>query len=322
MTRHRHDRFLWDLDLEEVEKGTVDSRGNLHVESGVPTGGQFMSKAGRFSPPGSGLSHDGEGWRRADGTPASDEELARIKEHGVARGYTDVRLNHKLDAPMQVRAVSIRTGREKRFYSKEHMEAAALKKYARVRRMTQQMPKITAAIDEAALDPKHPDHEAALAAKVIQVTGFRVGGERNDSHGITTLEGEHVRVKGDEVELDFIGKGGVRNNQTFRDSAVARLIRRRVRRGGRIFDTNRRQVLDFVKRVAGSEFKVKDFRTWNGTAKALEVIRDLPRPKNSREFKKVRAAVAREVASFLGNTPAVALKAYIDPVVWGRIQPT
>ena len=41
-------------------------------------------------------------------------------------------------------------------------------------------------------------------------------------------------------------------------------------------------------------------------------------PKDEKAYKKAVLKVAKEVAAKLGNTPAVALKAYISPVVFAQ----
>jgi DNA topoisomerase I len=64
---------------------------------------------------------------------------------------------------------------------------------------------------------------------------------------------------------------------------------------------------------------VKDFRTWHATVLAavgLAVSAEAP----DSGHKRAASRVAQEVAGYLGNTPAVARSAYIDPVVFARYQ--
>jgi DNA topoisomerase-1 len=60
----------------------------------------------------------------------------------------------------------------------------------------------------------------------------------------------------------------------------------------------------------------KDFRTWHGTviaAVALAAANEKARTASAR--KRAVAGAMREVAEYLGNTPAVARKSYVDPRV-------
>ena len=73
-----------------------------------------------------------------------------------------------------------------------------------------------------------------------------------------------------------------------------------------------------LKSISGKGFKVKDFRTWQGTSIALKEVAKMGRPRNDAEYKKMRDLVATKVSDFLNNTPSVALTHYIDPHVFVR----
>jgi DNA topoisomerase IB len=76
---------------------------------------------------------------------------------------------------------------------------------------------------------------------------------------------------------------------------------------------------EFIKGELGEEFSAKDFRTWNATvmaAVALGAERQTGPSKAAR--KRVVDQAVRAVAELLGNTPAMARRAYIDPRVFDR----
>jgi DNA topoisomerase IB len=71
--------------------------------------------------------------------------------------------------------------------------------------------------------------------------------------------------------------------------------------------------------ISGADFTVKDFRTWHATVlAAVGLAVSTAVPDSGR--KRAAARVTQEVAAYLGNTPAVARSAYIDPVVFARYQ--
>jgi DNA topoisomerase-1 len=155
---------------------------------------------------------------------------------------------------------------------------------------------------------------------LIDKTGFRPGSDSETggdvkAYGATTLEADHVKIDGKKVSFDFIGKKGVRITKTLEDDRLAMLLRPRVSKGGRLFSVSDGQVRDYLHSRDGA-FKLKDFRTHNGTAKALDAMKRMPKPKSLTAFKKAQRMVAKVVSEHLGNTPAVALKSYIDPGVW------
>jgi DNA topoisomerase I len=175
----------------------------------------------------------------------------------------------------------------------------------------------------------------ACAVRLLDVGLFRIGGEdyaaRNETYGLTTLRKAHVRVERDGLLFDFPAKHGVRRVQRVEDRDVRPLIaalkRRRgggeellaFRRDGRWVDVKAEDVNAYLKEGAGGDFSAKDFRTWNATALcavALAVRARQASPNASRR-RLVKAAVD-EVATFLGNTPAVARGSYIDPRVIDR----
>ncbi len=69
------------------------------------------------------------------------------------------------------------------------------------------------------------------------------------------------------------------------------------------------------KELMGDDYSVKDLRTWHGTVLAAEAFVDADPPVAKSVIKRVESAVVKEVAEALGNTPAVARSAYVDPRV-------
>ena len=78
-------------------------------------------------------------------------------------------------------------------------------------------------------------------------------------------------------------------------------------------------VNEYLKERLGEEFSAKDFRTWNATvlgAAALAANASDHGTKTARQ-RAIKQAVDA-VAELLGNTPAAARRAYIDPRIFDR----
>jgi len=176
----------------------------------------------------------------------------------------------------------------------------------------------------------------ACAVRLLDRGFFRIGSEdyaeENDTFGIATMRRRHATVSGDVVTFDYESKGGARRVQSIGDREVAGIVRSLKRRrggghellvykrGGRWVDVRSNDINEYVKTVSGREFSAKDFRTWSATvlaAVALAVSGEAAAgSKTGRTRAKTR--VVKEVARYLGNTPAVCRASYIDPRVFDR----
>ena len=90
---------------------------------------------------------------------------------------------------------------------------------------------------------------------------------------------------------------------------------------GRWRDVKSTDINDFIKEIAGADFTAKDFRTWSATvlaAVALAVSAEAATSKTAR--KRAVARAVKEVAHYLGNTPAVCRSSYLDPRVIDRFE--
>ncbi|MDQ5832842.1 MAG: DNA topoisomerase IB [Actinomycetota bacterium] len=187
------------------------------------------------------------------------------------------------------------------------------------------------------LEDMPKDKAAACAVRLMDWRFFRIGSEdyaeENDTYGIATMGKRHVTVSGDGISFDYEAKGSQRREQTVGDPVVADVVRAlKKRRGGgeellaykangRWRDLKSPDINDYLKEAAGSEFSAKDFRTWSGTvlaAQALAVSAVIAAEGTKTSRKQAKARAIKEVAHYLGNTPAVARSSYIDPRIFDR----
>ena len=158
--------------------------------------------------------------------------------------------------------------------------------------------------------------------------------KENGSYGLATLQKRPIQIRGDTVRFDFDAKSGQHRRCEVVDPAVREVLMRLRRRrsgpesellahkgaDGRWVDVRSQDINDYLKEHLGDEFTAKDFRTWVGTVLAAVTLAVGEEADGDGER---RAAVKRataEVADHLGNTPAVARSAYIDPRVVERFE--
>lgn len=180
----------------------------------------------------------------------------------------------------------------------------------------------------------------AVAARMLDLGFFRIGGERyaeeNSSYGLATIRREHVSLeRGGVVSFDYPAKSGRQRVQALAEPRVAETIRKLLRRPDhgpellayyadrRWRDVRSTDINDYLCEVVGTEVSAKDFRTWHGTvlaAIALAVAVAEPEGMSPTARKRVVTHAVKEVSTYLGNTPAVCRRSYIDPRVLERFE--
>lgn len=160
---------------------------------------------------------------------------------------------------------------------------------------------------------------------MLDIARLRIGGKQyarnNGSFGATTLRKGHAQVSGQKLKLQFRAKSGKEAVYLINDRVLARVVRRCQELPGQALFSYRdeagepravssQDVNAYLKEAMADEFTAKDFRTWGASLIAYEVLSDArTAAKADATFKHMLATVA----DALGNTPAMARKAYIHP---------
>jgi DNA topoisomerase IB len=177
------------------------------------------------------------------------------------------------------------------------------------------------------------DRACAVAVRLLDLGYFRIGNdvyaEEHGSFGLTTLQRRHVRRQGDAMSFCFVGKSGIEHQITIEDPATVEALEvMRKRRApaeeellawkerGRWHDLDAGHVNEYVRSATGVDATAKDFRTWHATVIAAAALAETDEPGETKASRKRAVAAAmREVAEYLGNTPALARSSYVDPRV-------
>ncbi|WGX95953.1 DNA topoisomerase IB [Nocardioides sp. L-11A] len=280
-------------------------------------------------------SPDEPGWtrRRAgrgfvhlglDGRPLSPPDAARCKALVIPPAWTDVWICPRPNGHLQAVGVDA-AGRRQYLYHPDWVEQRAAEKHARVVGLGRRLPRLRERVlADLADDDFGVRATCALAVRLIDLGCFRIGNdvyaEEYGSFGLTTLERRHVRRSGDVLVFAFTGKSGIEHHVEIDEPlAVQALDRRRRRRrtDPRLLDVTGTDVNEYLRDASGLDVTAKDFRTWHGTVLAAAALAEAPPAPDVSKTARRRtiAAAMREVADFLGNTPALARSAYVDPRV-------
>jgi DNA topoisomerase IB len=256
--------------------------------------------------------------------------LARIKALVIPPAWEDVWIC--VDPQGHIQAIGTdAAGRRQYRYHDLWREQRDQDKHDRVREFGAALPRIREVVCRHLEDPGLTRARVLAAAiRLIDLGFFRPGGEEyageNGTFGLATIRKEHVTLSGGQLVFEYLAKGAKHREQAVAEDqvcAVVRSLRRRrgggdqllmYRSGPRWHDVTAADINDYLREVSGGEYTAKDFRTWHATVLAavgLAVSEGASGSEAAR--KRAIARVVREVADYLGNTPAVARASYIDP---------
>lgn len=279
---------------------------------------------------GKGFAYFDPGGRRitAAGT------IARIRAIVIPPAWTDVWICPSPNGHIQAVGRDTR-GRKQYRYHPEWSEKRNLDKFGRLRAFGEKLGRLRARL-RADLARRGLPREKVLAGvvRIMEETHIRVGNDEyaraNDSYGLTTIRNRHAKVRGGTIEFRFKGKSGIEHASSLRDATLGRIIRRcqdlpgeelfaYVGEDGRVHDVGSADVNDYLREISGEDVTAKIFRTWGASAKAIGILRAMPRPPpgaSESDWKKRHCAVIKETAAALGNTQAVCRKYYVHPAIF------
>jgi DNA topoisomerase I len=289
------------------------------------------------SQPGLHRHRSGRGFYYTDpkGRRITDPEvLQRIKELVIPPAWDDVWICEPANGHIQAVGTDA-AGRRQYLYHTAWREQRDREKHDRILVVAKRLPK---ARDRAELDLARPgmprERALATAFRLLDLGFFRVGGESyveaNGSYGLATLLRSHVRVEKGVVHFSYTAKSGKHRRLILDDRPSAEAVRVMLGRrggggellaykdGGRWRDITSSDINAYVKELIGGDCSAKDFRTWHATVLAAVILAESEDESPARTKAARQRAVRRamvEVAEYLGNTPSIARKSYVDPRV-------
>jgi DNA topoisomerase-1 len=311
------------------------------MSSDPPPSAAAVAGLTRSEPRGPGLSREAtrEGFRYRDPSGQDVTETQTLQRIGalvIPPGWKDVWISPDPLGHIQATGVDSRA-RTQYLYHELWREERDAQKFAHMLSFAAALPALrTATVRD--LRHRHLDRDRVTAGvvRLIDLGLFRIGGERyaelDHHYGATTLQKRDVRVTRHGIVFDYIAKEGKRRMITVADEAIRPTVHALVRSGnnlGSLFcfqngeiwrPLHSHDVSSYIAANAGGHFTAKEFRTWNATVlMALLLVNAEPSP-TARSRKSTITANIRRVATWLGDTPTVARKSYIDPRLISRYE--
>jgi len=269
-----------------------------------------------------------------DGPVTDPETLARITALVIPPAWQEVWIC--ADPRGHIQAIGTdAAGRRQYRYHDQWREQRDRAKHDRILELGAVLPRLRSVVDRhLAGDALTRDRVLAAAVRLIELGFFRPGGEEyaeeNGTFGLATILKEHVSIAGDQVIFDYTAKGAKHREQAVAEDRVCAVVRalKRRRSGGQKLlayrngrgwhDVTAADINGYIREASGGDFTAKDFRTWHATVLAAVGLAVSARAGSDTARRRAVARVVREVADYLGNTPAVARASYIDPRVISR----
>ncbi|MCD6074417.1 MAG: topoisomerase, partial [Rhodospirillales bacterium] len=256
--------------------------------------------------------------------------LARVRKLAVPPAWTDVWICPRPSGHIQATGRDAR-GRKQYRYHTAFREFRDATKYDHMMEFAASLGEIRRKISEH-MSLRGLPREKVLATIVhlLERTLIRVGNEdyakQNQSYGLTTLQGQHVKTEGSELRFRFKGKSGKQWNLRITDRRIAKIIRacqdlpgqdlfQYVGEDGEVCDISSSDVNAYLKEITGADVTAKDFRTWHGTVLAAMALQEIQSFDSQAAAKKNLKLAIEQVASRLGNTPTICRKCYIHPEI-------
>ena len=245
----------------------------------------------------------------------------------IPPAYDDVKIN--LNQNEKVLAIGIdEKQRPQYIYNKRFTTRNNKKKFHKMIDFGESYQKIMNSVKrDLYSEGDNKEKQIAMALMLVVDCGIRIGSEKykneNDSFGATTLESRHVKVNGDTVRVDFIGKKGVQNKSKMRSKRLSRNLRIKkrtlskndpiftYRRGNTWYSLKSTDVNKYLKKFGN--FSSKNFRTWVANLSFITEILKCENPNSESQKKKNINESIQKTAHKLNNTAIVCKKNYIDP---------
>lgn len=258
-----------------------------------------------------------------------DSVIEKIKRIPIPPAYVNVVIDLKNGAKVFAKGYDV-AGRRQYIYNPDYVKKQDANKYCNLIKFGKKLPEIKRSVDRMIHSKVSKERIMGLVLRIIMQCNFRVGNEvykkKHKSFGISTIEANHVQIKGEnKANIKFIGKKGVLNECMVRNGVLVDQLRELIDKRGKgsgkplfMYKEGRE-----LKRVCAIEinnylkkfgpFTSKSFRTWEANTVMLKRLLTVPVDGQVTKRKKKVTNMIKEVAIELHHTPAICRRSYLIP---------
>ncbi len=250
------------------------------------------------------------------------DEIDRLNRIGLPPAYTDAWFAPSDRAHILATGIDARDRKQYRYNPAFTAERDSLK-FDACAQFGRLLPLIRARVEDD-LSGRGLSQQRAIASivRLLDSGRIRIGNEAyarsNKSFGATTLLMKHAKIASGKLLLRFKAKSGKLCEIRVSDRGLVRFVRQMqdlpgqhlfqyLRDDGEVCPVSSSDVNAYLRETMGADFTAKHFRTWTASALAFEWLAD--------EGGSGLREMLDYVSGHLGNTPAIARKSYVHPVL-------
>lgn len=260
----------------------------------------------------------------------NESTLNRIKKLAIPPSWTEVWICPTQNGHIQATGLDMNKRKQYRY----HESWNSLRNETKFHRMFQfgkVLPKLRTKVNNDLRSTELTENKVlAAVVRIMEKTYIRIGNNGYEklygSYGLTTLKDRHIAIKNDRVLFSFIGKKSIAHEVVLKDRRLAKIVRQcRDIPGKQLFQYYSKEkirkkidsgmVNTYIRECTGDDYSAKDFRTWAGSVKALDSLKNQGTADSASENKKNIISMLDEVSKELGNTRNVCKKYYIHPSI-------
>lgn len=199
-----------------------------------------------------------------------------------------------------------------------------LKKKERLTQLSNNIQKLR---NKVSRDLNSDDEKEALTALVLAImdkTGERIGNEasaNNGHRGVTGFTKKDVKVIGNKVLLDYVGKSGVEHEKDFSDEKIAAALKKAIKNSPSklIFTTSDNfhikgdRVNRFLENFSISSKNLRGYFANQAVIRLLKKEDKKQQPKDEKQRKKIFNRSLKKAAEIVGHGAATLRKHYLIP---------
>jgi len=232
----------------------------------------------------------------------------------IAPAYDNVKINKNMNAKVLAIGYDERD-RPQYIYNTKCIKSRGKNKFKKLIKFGKEYNNIMKRIENDYKSKEdNKNKQIAIILKLIMDCNFRIGNDKytkeNNSFGVSTLLGKHIKTNGGIV-VDFVGKKGVQNTCKIVDPKMKSNLRTKKKKY-----KNTENIFQYTKdghnyTVKGDdvneylgEYTTKNFRTWSANILLItHLLKEKCKIKDGIEY----------VAKKLHHTPSICKSNYIDP---------
>lgn len=223
-------------------------------------------------------------------------------------------------------------GRLQQIYSPQWRKKADKEKFTALIEFGKTLPKMILQMQNTIKSPILSKNKLiSIILRIVSLCGFRLGSLKYqklyNSTGLITLKKKHLKFKKDILEIEFIGKKGMKNECIIKEKIIIDEIKK-------ISDkkTNDNFLFTYVDSITKEEkvitaieinnwlksfnpdFTSKFFRSFHINERFIQILREVnPTKLTESQRKKKVNELLKELSCEINNTPAISKKSYLDP---------